>query len=126
MVVLMLITLFTVSWSGLKVYAIEEGKGPLAGNYPDVSLIGIAYADGDERDDDDRYENREYGEKHEEEDGEGAEEEFWEELHEGSANFMLLLIVLHILGVITAGVIHKENLVKAMITGYKQEQGPNE
>lgn len=142
MVILMLITLIIVSWTGLKVYAEEEGKGPLASNYPEFSMISIAHADDDERDDD-RYEYQrsrgehvEYDddedEKHEEDDEDGEEEhgendnggeedEFWEELHEGASNFMLLLVVLHIMGVIIAGNIHGENLVKAMITGYKKE-----
>ena len=47
------------------------------------------------------------------------DEEFWEEIHEASSNFMLGLIVLHILGVVVSGKLHKENLMKAMITGEK-------
>ena len=124
MVVLMLITLFVVSWSGLKVFALEEGKGPLAGNYPEVSVIGTAHADGNDRDDDE-HEHREHLGEYEEGDDEGEEEgekdELWEALHEGSANFMVFLIVLHILGVIMSGIIHEENLVKAMLTGNKKE-----
>ena len=56
-----------------------------------------------------------YGEDHE------AEEAFWEEIHEASISFMLLLIILHVVGVIVAGRQHKESLVKSMITGFKNQ-----
>ena len=48
---------------------------------------------------------------------------FWgdafEETHELFANFTLLLVVVHVAGVIVESLIHKENLVKSMITGIK-------
>jgi len=109
MIFALLLSLVVVTYSGLKVYAIEEGAGPLAQG-TDISLIKSAYADDD--DDDER---GEYGE-HEEAEG----EEFWEEIHEASANFVLFLVILHIAGVFVAGKSHDENLVKAMITGNKE------
>ena len=42
-----------------------------------------------------------------------------EEIHEFFANFIVFLIFVHLLGVIVESVIHKENLVKSMITGWK-------
>lgn len=116
MVIVMLVTLFVVSYSGLKVYAIEEGLGPLAGQ-PELTptIISTAYADGYEREhDDDDHEG------HEENEEDDEAEEFWEEIHEASANFMLLLIFLHIAGVIIGGRLHDENLIKAMLTGKKE------
>jgi cytochrome b len=41
------------------------------------------------------------------------------ELHETVANAMLALVFLHILAVVISSRLHGENLVKAMLTGYK-------
>ncbi len=123
MIIIMIVTLLVVSVSGLKVYAIEEGKGPLAMEAPNISLISSAHADGDERYE--RYEKYEEHEEHEEGEYEGEEheeEEFWEEIHEASSNLMLLLIFLHVVGVVLSGRQHNENLVKAMFTGYKENR----
>lgn len=45
--------------------------------------------------------------------------EWLEDLHEGSANAMLTLVFVHVAGVVVSSVLHRENLVKAMWTGYK-------
>lgn len=45
--------------------------------------------------------------------------EWLEELHEGLANAMLALVAVHLVGVAVSSWLHRENLVKAMITGYK-------
>ena len=50
------------------------------------------------------------------------EEEFWEEIHETAANLTVLLILLHVFGVIVSSRMHKENLVRAMVTGRKKSR----
>ncbi len=41
-------------------------------------------------------------------------------LHEGAANAMLALVLVHIGAVIVSSLIHRENLVAAMLNGYKK------
>lgn len=101
MVVVLLVSLALSSWTGLKAYA-EEGHGPLATN--DISLIRSAYAD------DDHDHNNKSG-KH--------EDEFWEDTHEFFVNFTLLMVFVHVAGVVVSSRMHRENLIKAMITGNK-------
>jgi len=97
MVLVMLVSLFLVSYSGLKTYA-EEGKGPLAG--AEISIVATAFAhEGHQR---------------------SAGEKFWEEIHEFLAHFTLLLVFIHLAGVAASSILHKENLVRAMVTGKKQ------
>lgn len=43
-----------------------------------------------------------------------------EEAHEAAASAMLALVIVHIAGVIASSVLHRENLVRAMLTGYKE------
>ncbi|WP_439154402.1 cytochrome b/b6 domain-containing protein [Yoonia sp.] len=78
---------------------------------PDLpQIIAPAYADGnDDRDRD-----------------EGGGSEIVEELHEVLANFLLILITLHVAGVVLASVRHRENLARAMITGDKRTPEPGD
>ena len=124
----LLISLFVVTLSGLKLYGVEEGKGPLA-TQMSISIVGTAHADDDryeyDNDDDDYHEYRRYEiykddeykrGRHENKD---KSEEFWEEVHEASTNFTVFLIVLHIFGVFISSKLHNENLIMSMITGKK-------
>lgn len=42
------------------------------------------------------------------------------ELHELMANAWLAVVVVHVLGVITASIMHRENIAGAMVTGFKR------
>jgi cytochrome b len=42
------------------------------------------------------------------------------QVHETLANITLALVILHVRGVVLASVAHKENLIAAMITGWKR------
>jgi cytochrome b len=50
--------------------------------------------------------------------------EWLEDLHEGLANAMLALVVVHVAAVLLSSVLHRENLPRAMLSGYKPGDGP--
>jgi len=47
-----------------------------------------------------------------------------EDLHEGLANTTVAIVVVHVAAVVLSSLLHRENLVHAMITGYKSGSGP--
>lgn len=101
MIVALLVSIFVTCWSGIE-YIGSKGQGPLAGNTH--VLIGMALAN-----EDDTAEHEDEG------------DEFWEEVHELFANLSVLLVIVHIAGVIVSSRMHRENLAKSMITGYKDK-----
>ena len=51
--------------------------------------------------------------------------EWLEDLHEGLANTLLALVVVHVAAVLLSSALHRENLPRAMLTGYKPGAGPS-
>ena len=95
MVMVMLLALAAITWTGMMVYAYDQQAGPLAGFVASdiASMTESAFE---------------------------AREEFWEETHEFFVNLTLLFVVLHVAGVALASFVHKENLVSAMLSGKKR------
>lgn len=46
--------------------------------------------------------------------------EWLEETHEIAANSLFILVPLHVLGTVVSSMVHRENLVRAMVTGRKE------
>jgi len=117
MVLALLGSLAITGLTGLKAYGVE-GHGPLASTPIEAIEKTALSSQQTEKSNDDDYDEHWYkngkSEEHDDED------EVWEELHEFFANFTVLLVLLHILGVYITSSLQKENLVSAMITGYKE------
>ncbi|MEQ1557866.1 MAG: cytochrome b/b6 domain-containing protein [Methyloglobulus sp.] len=123
MVIALLVSLAGTTLTGIKLYAVEENKGPFAITaqqaqikIQSASLITEAKAEDD--DEDEGSKDLDIDHKADKQADKQAEE-FWEELHELFANLTLLLVFLHVGGVIASSIIDKEKLVKAMLTGEK-------
>jgi cytochrome b len=123
MVLALLLSLAGTTWTGLKLYAVEDNKGPLAFSAkqlqtPIQSINLISVAKAEDNDEEDEGAKSELIDNENKVDKQG--EEYWEELHELFANLTLLLVFLHVVGVIVSSYIDKENLVKVMLTGKKE------
>ena len=109
MVVLLLLSLAGTVGTGVVAYG-ELGKGPLADT--GTPLVAAAYADAEKGGSRRDLELRRNG---------GDGESIIGELHSALANITLALVILHVLGVGLASVVHRENLVLAMIDGRKRQ-----
>lgn len=121
MVIALLLCLSATTFTGLKLYAAEENKGPFALSTQQPSsqnqfLTQTPVTQSDDQENDDEEESEEHENNR---DAEKPGEEFWEEIHEIFANLTLFLVFLHIVGVAVSSRIDKEKLVKAMLTGEK-------
>ena len=87
MIILLILSLFMTTFTGLAVYGAGDHAGPLASWFSQTSSVW---------------------------------KDVFEETHEFFANFTVFLVVIHVAGVIVESMVHKENLVKAMIDGKKK------
>ena len=108
MVILLLASLGLTVTTGLEVYGLE-GEGPLA-----VAELQEVRPDSMSDDDVQALKAAKRARK--------RTEHFWEEVHETAANLTLGLVVLHVAGVVLSSLRHRENLVRAMVTGFKEKR----
>jgi cytochrome b len=112
MIVALLISLAGTAGTGMALYAVEDNKGPLAGIMtagPQLAEPANTGARGDEDDEDEAGEH-------------AGGEDIWEGLHSVFVYFTLGLVALHVGGVVFSSLAHKENLVRAMVTGRKRPE----
>lgn len=112
MVVLLLLSLSATVIAGLVTYGAEEHAGPLAGLFAGSAPSTVEAVADDEDSDEEGRSSRKGGER-----GIGKAAK---EVHEFLANVTLALVILHTIAVVFASVEHRENLVRAMITGLKR------
>jgi cytochrome b len=98
MIIILLVMIVLTSWSGIKAEEAESHEHASL----NITFVNTAYADDHEHED-------------------KGEDDFWEEIHETFANMTVFFVFLHVVGVFASSIIHRENLVRAMITGYKQQ-----
>ena len=122
MIILFLANSMLICLSGYAAYA-AKGKNPSFGLGITFSIVESAYADD--------HGKREHKEKHEgrggnsksAREGDDERDSVWSDIHEMSAQFMLFLIGLHIIGVTVSSRMHNKNLVRSMITGKIDKKG---
>ena len=113
MIIILLLSLLLLTLSGLMAYGVK-GYGFFTKN--EISFVAAALAD----DEDDKESHNEHESRNNHRTEKNEEDEFWEEMHETIAHFNLFLVSIHILGVLVSSLLHRENLIKAVITGRKQ------
>ncbi len=99
MTLALLLMLAAVVWTGLNLYVIEYGSGPLLRlsiRSPAVPRAILARQDGADNDD------------------------YWKDIHEVLSHLLLFLVIVHIAGVALASRAHRENLTRGMISGLKR------
>lgn len=101
MIVALLFMVAVTAGTGMANLAADRGEGPLAVFITKVERPSVPV----ERNGDARH-----------------QELFIKEVHETAANITLVLVLLHIAGVAIASFAHRENLVRAMITGRKRAE----
>ncbi len=116
MILLLLTSSIITCLTGYAAHTVKKGMNSL-GSDNAISIVGTAYADDDKNK---RHIGKHKGrERHNDGKNDDENDSVWSDLHEISAQFMLILICLHIAGVAVSSKVHNENLVKGIITGKK-------
>jgi cytochrome b len=111
-----------VCLSGYAAYA-TKGKNHSFGFDNAFSIVENAYADDDGKREHTRKHERHGGNLKSDREDDDDRDSVWTDIHELSAQLMLFLIGLHIIGVAVSSRKHNENLVMSMITGKKDKKG---
>jgi cytochrome b len=111
MVIALLFSLAATVGTGLVTYAAERQAGPLSGLFAPASPDAAGEVRSQNREGDRRRGRSRSG---------GDLGEIMEGLHEFFANLTLALVIMHVCGVLWASLVHRENLILAMISGYKR------
>jgi len=122
MILLLLSSSIIICLTGYATHTTKRGLNSI-GSDNTISIVRNAYADDDKNE---RHEDKHKGrerhndrEKHNDRESDDESDSIWSDIHEMSAQFMLFLVCLHIVGVAVSSKMHNENLTKSMITGKK-------
>jgi cytochrome b len=117
MVILLLLVLGLTALTGFLTYG-AQGKGPLA--MQPANFVSVAAADDEHHQSAEGRESSEHDPDADHRQADSKKSHFWKEIHEALVGFLLFLAIVHVCGVIVSSYVHKENLIRAMITGNKK------
>ena len=116
MIIVLLLCLLFLTLTGLETYGVK-GHGPLAVH--EISFISKAFADSDEKRESEDHKRRNRTGKDFQRTEQNEKDEFWGEVHETIAYFTLFMAAIHVGGALLSSMVHRENLINAMLTGRK-------
>ncbi len=112
MIVALMVAITLTVLSGLVLYGAGEKAGPMAGLFPTSAEDDMVGGHAESQ--------RQKGADHDDDDEDDPMAEALEEVHEFFADLTLGLVAFHLVGVAWTSFAHRENLVRAMITGRKR------